>query len=72
MTTDEALREHTRALLAVTAAREYLHRTGRLDRPDIRRRVDLGTVWRRTLTARQTLRFFGSLPGRSRPVRGRR
>ncbi len=72
MTTDEAIREHTKALLAVTAAREHFRQSSRPDRPAILRRINLGTFWRQTISARQELRFFEALPTHRRPARDRR
>jgi len=72
MTTDEAIKEHTKALLAVTAAREYFRQSARPDRAAILRRINLEAAWRRTIATREELRFFEALPTRQRrPTRDR-
>lgn len=72
MTTDEAIKEHTKALLAVTAARECLRQRALQGRPPLHRRVNLGHFWRRTISVRQELRFFEALPRHPHPARDRR
>lgn len=72
MTTDKAIREHTKALLAATAAREYFRQCSRPDRCAILRRINLATFWRQTISVREELRFFEALPGHPHPARDRR